>query len=127
MNNGYQGVERRQFRRIEYVTPLDYKICKPEIIEKLLQGYIADISPAGLLCNIKEKVNAGDILWLSFGRDTLDICHELEKRSFIYQHGVIGKVVRISGNQHGHYQVGVKFITREEKTEIELLQDKLRA
>jgi hypothetical protein len=52
----YKGSERRQFLRLDYVTPLAYKICKEETIHKLLQGYTSNISPAGLLCNIKEKV-----------------------------------------------------------------------
>ena len=34
----------------------------------LLQGYTVNVSQAGLLCNIKERVNLEDILWLSFIR-----------------------------------------------------------
>ncbi len=55
----YSGPERRKFPRLEFSTPLAYKVCKPEIIEKLLEGYTSDVSPAGLLCNIKLKVNQG--------------------------------------------------------------------
>jgi hypothetical protein len=60
-------------------------------------------------------VNKDDILWLSFDRGTLDVCVELEKRCFIYQNGIIGKVVRITDKKDHTYDIGVQFITREEE------------
>ena len=114
MENNYPGPERREFVRLDYAGPLSYKVCKKTTISKLLEGYTSDISKSGLLCNIKEKVNKDDFLWLSFDRGTLNICEELERRAFIYQNGVLGKVVRIEDKNNG-YDVGVKFITREEK------------
>lgn len=115
MEESFSGPERREFMRLDYSTPLDYKICKQETLTKLLQGYTSDISQAGLLCNLKDKVNKDDILWLSFDRATLDICEELEKRALIYQNGIIGKVVRIDPKDVGDYDVGIQFVTREEK------------
>jgi hypothetical protein len=111
----YKGPERRKFVRLDYVTPLAYKVCKQDTITKLLQGYTSNVSQAGLLCNMQEKVKKDDILWLSFDRDTLTICESLEKRSLIYQSGIIGKVVRIEPKENGNYSVGIKFVTREEK------------
>jgi len=115
MKNEYAGPERREFVRLDYGSPLDYKVCKKETISKLLEGYTADVSEAGLLCNIKNRVDQEDILWLSFDRNTLSICEELEKRALIYQNGVIGKVVRVEPKGGENYDVGVRFITREEK------------
>jgi c-di-GMP-binding flagellar brake protein YcgR len=115
MENKYTGPERRRFLRLDYVTPLAYKICRQETISKLLKGYTVDISQAGVLCRIKEYVNKDDILWLSFDRATLSICAELDKRCFIYQNGIIGKVVRVEQRQDGDYNVGVQFITRVEE------------
>jgi c-di-GMP-binding flagellar brake protein YcgR len=114
MKETYTGPERRQFVRLDYVTPLDFKVCKRKTISKLLAGYTSDISQAGLLCTINDKVNKNDILWLCFDRSTLTICAELERRILIYQNGIIGKVVWIQ-NKNSDYLVGVKFITREEK------------
>jgi len=113
--DSYKGQERRRFIRLNYVTLLAYKVCKEETIHKLLEGYTSDISPSGLLCTIKEKVKLDDTLWLSFDRDTLTICQELEKRSLIYQNGIIGKVVRMEDKADGTYEAGIQFITREEK------------
>lgn len=112
----YRGPERRQFVRLEYVTPLAYKICNKETIARLLQGYVSNVSEAGLLCNITERVDRDDILWLSFNRDTLGICQEMEKRSLIYQNGIIGKVVHVEQKEDNTYNVGINFITREEQT-----------
>ena len=111
----YEGQERRNFMRLDHKTPLAYKVCSEETINKLLQGYTADISQSGLLCNIKDRVNKDDILWLSFDRSTLDIFEDIERRSLIYQNGIIGKVVRIEQRNDDTYNVGVQFITREEK------------
>jgi c-di-GMP-binding flagellar brake protein YcgR len=111
----YKGPERRQFLRLDYVTPLAYKVCKKETLSILLQGYTSNISQSGLLCNIKESVKKDDILWVSFDRTTLNVCEDLEKRSLIYQNGIVGKVVRAERKIDGTYDVGIQFVTREEK------------
>jgi hypothetical protein len=115
MENIYNGPERRKFVRLDYVAPLACKVCKKETVSKLLEGYTANISQTGLLCNIKDKVKKDDLLWLSFDKDTLSICGEAEKRSLIYQNGVIGKVVRSQQKIDGTYDIGIRFLTREEK------------
>ncbi len=115
MSEMYLGEERRRYTRSEYKVPLMYKVCKEEILSKLLEGYVSNISQSGLLCNINDKVNIDNILWLMFDRETLSICKELEKNSFIYQKGVLGKVVRVEGNENGSFDIGIKFLTREEK------------
>ena len=111
----YQGAERREFLRLDFITPLGFKVCKQETLSKLLEGYTSNVSESGLLCNIKEKVNKDDIVWLSFDRATLSICEELEKRALIYQNGIVGKVVRIEPKDLDSFDVGMCFITREEK------------
>jgi c-di-GMP-binding flagellar brake protein YcgR len=115
MAKTYSGPERRQFVRIDFTTPLACKVCKKETISKILDGYTADISRGGILCNIKDRVKKNDILWLSFDRSGLSFCADLEKRSLIYQNGVIGKVVRAEPKKDKTFEVGIQFITREEK------------
>jgi len=111
----YNGSERRQFIRLDCMMPLAYKVCKEETITKLMEGYTANISESGLLCSIKDKVVEGDILWLSFNRSTLSMCTQLESKSLIYQSGIIGKVVRLESLENDVFQVGIQFLTREEK------------
>lgn len=121
MRNFYEGPERREFIRLNYNTPLAYKVCKPETLSKLLEGYTVDLSNSGLLCNIKNRVDVEDIMWLSFDRSVLITCEEIEKSSLIYQNGIVGKVVRINDKDNGTFDIGVKFITRQEKIRPEVL------
>ncbi len=107
--------ERREFTRFDCATPLAYKVCKQETLGKLLNGYTSNISSAGLLCNVRETVSPDDVLWLSFDRGVLSLCAEMEKRVFIYQNGIIGKVVRVETKGYDNYDVGIRFLTREDK------------
>jgi c-di-GMP-binding flagellar brake protein YcgR len=111
----YQGPERRKAPRLEYAVPLSYKVCKKKTVSQLLKGYTSNISHSGLSCNIKDKVKKNDLLWLSFDKSTLDIYGDLERRSFIYQNGIVGKVVRAKPKSDKTYEVGIQFLTREEK------------
>ena len=115
MPENFQEQERRKFLRLDYITPLAFKICKPETIAKILQGYTVNVSQAGLLCHINAAVNPEDIIWVSFDRATLIICQEIEKNCFIYQGGIVGKVVRVENREDGTYTAGIKFIIREEQ------------
>jgi len=115
MKRKYSGPERRQFLRLIHTVPLAYKVCKKATVSKLLKGYTSNISQSGLLCSIKEKVKKGDIIWLSFERNTLSFCESLERKVLIYQNGILGKVVRVKHKDIGRSDVGIQFITREER------------
>lgn len=115
MENTYNSQERREFPRREYPAPLAFKVCNKITLSKLCAGYTVDVSQSGLLCNMREKVNQDDILWLSFDKETLDFCKDLEKRVLIYQNGIIANVTRVQAGETGNYNVGIRFITRQEK------------
>ena len=109
------GIERRKFTRFDFAIPFAFKVCSQETISKLLKGYVANISESGILCNIRQKVNENDILWISFDRATLSFCESLEKNTLIYQGGIVGKVVRVEDKNDGSYDTGLQFITREQE------------
>jgi c-di-GMP-binding flagellar brake protein YcgR len=111
----YKGHERREFVRFDYVTPLAYKVCKRKTLSRLLQGYTSDISQGGLCCNMKQNVAKNNVVWLSFDRGILDICREVDSNCLIYQNGVLGKVAWTKRHTNNTYDVGVRFLTREEK------------
>lgn len=115
MKKTYKGSERRKLLRLDYTTPLAYKICKKKTVSSLLKGYISDVSQEGLRCKIKQKIKKNDIVWLSFDRPTLNICEDLDRKALIYQKGVIGRVVWVKPKGKKVYEVGVQFVTREEK------------
>lgn len=122
----FNGPEKREYIRIDFCKPLAYKVCRQETLSMLLNGYTVNVSEAGLLCNIKDKVSLQDILWLSFDRNVLVVCEEIEHKSLIYQNGVIGKVVRIDGKDNGTFDVGMKFLTREENSSAGLNLESLK-
>ena len=114
----YDGIENRKFIRLEFVMPVACKVCKQETIAQLFNGYSVNISEAGILCKIKQNVSVEDILWLSFDRTTLSICENVEKNCFIYQSGIIGKVVRSQIAEDNSYSVAVQFYTRQEMSAV---------
>jgi len=107
--------ERRVAVRINCASPLSFKVCKDETIDKIMQGYTQNISNDGLRCMITDKVPIGSILWLKLDRDALTLCEELERNAIILQHGVLGKVVWIEKAGETNFEVGLQFLTREEK------------
>ncbi len=111
----YEGSERRNFLRLSYKAPLMFKICKKKTFSKLMQGYTHDISQAGLKCNLQTKVPLNAILWLRLDMGALSMCEEIERRCTIVQHGILGKVVWTKEKKNESYDVGVCFVTREEK------------
>jgi len=108
--------DRRQFIRLSYKTPLMYKVCKRSTISMLMEGYTRNISKAGLLCNIKDLIPKTSTLWLKLDMGALSLCKEIEKRCVIVQQGILGRVAWFKKLSKDSYDVGVRFITREEKT-----------
>jgi hypothetical protein len=115
MSNQYDGQDKRDKERFDCMTPLAYKICSQETLSKLFNGYTVNVSESGLLCNIRGPVKVEDVVWLSFNKSVLELCAEIDKHSFFYQNGVIGKVVRVENNPDGTFKAGIHFITREEQ------------
>ena len=111
------NLDRRAAVRITCQTPLTFKICKDETIAKIMQGYTQDISKDGLRCTIDHDVPVGCILWLNLDTDALTLCEELERKAVILQHGILGKVIWVERTKEDHYDIGLQFLTREEKTQ----------
>lgn len=107
--------ERREFIRLSYKTPLMYKVCKPATISKIMAGYTRNISQSGLLCNIKGIIPKACTLWLKLDMGALSLCKEIEKRCVVIQQGILGQVAWLKKLSDDSYDVGVRFITREEK------------
>ncbi|MDP2939085.1 MAG: PilZ domain-containing protein [Candidatus Omnitrophota bacterium] len=115
--------ERREFIRLIYKSPLMYKVCKRKTISKLMQGYTQNISQAGLMCSIKESVPKDSTLWLKLDTGALNLCSEIEKRCVIIQQGILGKVAWLKKTRGKSVDVGVYFITREEKHPLKVLDE----
>jgi len=109
------ALERRLAVRISCQTPLTFKVCKEKTVSKILHGYTKDISPGGIQCSITQEVPLGCTLWLKLDQDALTLCEEIDKRTVILQQGVLGKVVWVNKIEDNNFDIGLQFITKEEK------------
>ena len=67
-------------------------------------------------------MNEDDICGFLLTARTLSFCESLEKKYFIYQNGIIGKVVRVEDKDDVLMISGLQFITREEKNYAHFIQ-----
>jgi len=118
--------ERRNYIRLSYKKPLMYKVCKKATVSKILQGYSRNISNSGLMCNLNERVSKGNILWLRLDTGALELCKEIEGKSVIIQQGVFGRVVWQKKLLDSTYDIGIRFLTRQERPVSGILIEKLR-
>jgi len=108
-------LERRSALRISCQTPLEFKVCKKETVSKIMQGYTKNVSSGGIQCTISHEVPEGCTLWLKLDIDALTLCEEMDKRAVILQKGILGKVVWINKIEDNKFDIGLQFLTREEK------------
>jgi c-di-GMP-binding flagellar brake protein YcgR len=108
--------ERRQFFRIHYHSPLQFKTYSPAIDKQPRLALSRNISQSGILFQTAANPpQISSILWMSLDMRTLQICREIEDRALIFDNGLLGKVVRVEDNDQESYDVGVCFLTRAEK------------
>ena len=114
------STERREFFRINYKTPVEYKRY-PES-QKTYQGVTQNISQSGVLFQTeKEPPKVSSILWMNLDIRTLKICQEIENRAIIFKSGLLGRVVRVEEvPQSNIYDVGVCFLTQDQKNSAQV-------
>ncbi len=114
-------VEKREFFRLNFSAPLNFKAFKPQNAEA--EATAKNISQSGVLFQMPENPPAiSSILWMDLDLRTLKICQEIENRALFFNNGVLGKVVRVeedvrTGNS---YDVGVCFLTRDQQNTREV-------
>ncbi|HOP05786.1 MAG TPA: PilZ domain-containing protein [candidate division Zixibacteria bacterium] len=105
--------EKRQFVRIEITSPASLSRIKdifgnywPQGDEYRIQGNILNISAGGVLLDLEQPVNEGDIVAMRFLlRDTGTL------------NGILGLVKRCDTDESGNL-AGVQFVTRENLNDI---------
>ena len=113
--------EKREFFRLSFSSPLDFKSCSPEDAAK--EAAAKNISQSGVLFQIKKNPPAiSSILWMNLDIRTLKICQEIENRALVFNNGLLGKVVRVEEDQvtGKAYDVGVCFLTRDQQNSREV-------
>ena len=120
--------ERREFFRLDYKSPLEFRSYSPKTLEKNIPATKAvseNVSQSGVLFQIENTPpNVSSILWMNLDIRTLKICKEIEQRALIFNNGILGRVVRVEEDPKNLnvYNVGVCFLTQDLKSRKEIEQ-----
>lgn len=119
--------ERREFFRIHFSAPLNFKSYSrlSSDTSQAAEGISQNISQSGVLFQIEDNPpQLSSIVWMSLDIRTLSICKEIEKRALIFNNGLLGRVVRVEedAKDSNRYDVGVCFLTQEQKNSREVEQ-----
>lgn len=116
--------EKREFLRVDYETPLTFKILKGEKLTAKSDISSRNVSASGLLFRTGNEASIpalSSIVWIQLDDKMMNICSEIEEDLVIYKSGVFGRVVRIAEGEPGKsFDIGVCFLRKSELTEKEL-------
>ena len=117
--------EKRDFFRINFETPVEFNECAGSAVRVLpTKARAQNISQSGIMFQTDENPpQLSSVLWMNLDIRTLRICQEIEKRALIFNNGLLGRVVRVEENPADEvYDVGVCFLTRDQKETPEVKQ-----
>ncbi len=105
--------ERRRYVRLEISSPMQLRKIRdiggqywPNGERRVIDGLIYNISANGVLVEVQQPVNEGDVVTMCF---TLQDVESVEH--------VLGLVKRVDDDEEG-YLVGIEFITREDLKDL---------
>ena len=110
----YTDSERREFFRLSFKTPIQFKSTKAAVS---IDGVTRNISQNGILFQTENQPpQLSSIVWMNLDMRTLKICQEIEAKALIFNNGVLGKVVRVEEdtNKDNSYDIGVCFLRKEQ-------------
>lgn len=131
MSTKSETQERREFFRVKFETPIQFKSYSSDQDPAKRAGLPSssgvsqDISQSGILFQTSHTPpQLSSILWMHLDIRTLKICQEIEKRAIIFNDGLLGKVVRVEEDAENQniYEVGVCFLTQDQKNSREVKQ-----
>ena len=128
----YTGSERREFFRLSYTSPIQFKFYDVKNLQKSapstsgpLEGNTRNISQSGVLFQTDDNPpSLSAIIWMNLDIRTLKICQEIESRALIFNNGVLGKVVRVEedAENNNSYDIGVCFLKKDQKDSRDVQQ-----
>ena len=125
----YTDSERREFFRLNYKTPIQFKSYETKELQTTAQlagpldGTTRNISQNGVLFQTDERPpQLSSIVWMNLDMRTLKICQEIEAKALIFNNGVLGKVVRVEEDSanDSSYDIGVCFLRKDQKDSQEV-------
>jgi hypothetical protein len=123
---GAEAEDKREFLRVDYETPLNFKVLKGERLAAKTDILSRNISASGLLfrTGTESSIPAlSSIVWLELDPRMMNVCEEIEQDLIIHKNGVFGRVVRIAEGEPGKsYDIGVCFLRKKDLTDKEILE-----
>ncbi len=110
-----QEQERREYFRLKFNTPLQFKAYDTT---SAIPGSTRNISQSGILFQTEQAPpKLSSIVWMNLDMRTLKICQEIESKALIFNNGVLGKVVRVEedADNNNAYDIGVIFLNKSDK------------
>ena len=110
-----QEQERREYFRLKFNTPLQFKAYDTT---SAIPGSTRNISQSGILFQTEQAPpKLSSIVWMNLDMRTLKICQEIESKALIFNNGVLGKVVRVEedADNNNAYDIGVIFLNKNDK------------
>ena len=112
-----EGDDKREFLRMDYETPLDFKVLSGEKLSSKKDIVSRNVSSSGLLFRTASETsipNLSSIVWIKLDDKMLNICSEIENDLVMLNGGVFGRVVRIAEGEPGlSYDIGVCFLRKQ--------------
>jgi c-di-GMP-binding flagellar brake protein YcgR len=119
-----EGDDKREFLRVDYETPLNFKVLKDEKLTSKSDISSINVSACGLLFRTSTDSSIpslSSIVWIELDSKMMNICAEIEGDLIIHKNGVFGRVVRIAEGEPGKsYDIGVCFLRKTDMSEEEI-------
>lgn len=119
-----EGDEKREFLRVDYETPLNFKVMKGDKLAAKSDVFSRNVSACGLLFRTSNDASIpalSSVVWIELDPHMMNICSEIEQDLVIHKNGVFGRVVRIAEGEPGKsFDIGVCFLRKSNMTEAEL-------
>lgn len=116
--------DKREFLRVDYETPLNFKVLSGEKFNVKSDICSRNISACGLLFRTTRESSIpalSSIVWIELDQKMMNICSEIEDDLVTYKNGIFGRVVRIAEGEPGRsYDVGICFLRKKNMTAEEI-------
>jgi len=115
---------RRAYPRVPYVRPLKYIICTKKSHDDVRIGDSCNLSQGGMLFEAhQETPPISSVIAFETDLDWLSKCIDVENKLLCLGSALLGKVVRVIRNKTAeHFEIGVSFITHEERQRADVQQ-----
>ncbi|MBU0650699.1 PilZ domain-containing protein [bacterium] len=116
----YEGIERREFLRLDYETPVKFTVCSDKEVFGVGDGVTKNVSASGVLFTSRETLNVGSFLSIKLDPHTFTDVVEIDDDVVHFDGKLLGKIVRVEEIVvNKKYDIGVCFVKSDEYSELD--------